>query len=86
MLLNVDVCACCSYDLFIRWRDRWKQDGLSSLHQHKYSVVSKVHQPLYTLVTVDIGQPPALPPIDPQAATQSLYWSVSMPVWSPFTT
>ena len=60
--------------MFMTWRDRWKQDGLNSLSHNKYRVVSKVHQPLYTLVAVDIGQPPPKPPIDPQASTQSLYW------------
>nr|XP_056714268.1 beta-1,4-galactosyltransferase 3-like [Euleptes europaea] len=41
-------------------RTTWKDDGMNSL---EFKVLAKKQHPLYTNITVDIGDPPMLPPL-----------------------
>ena len=50
---------CLRFDLLKRTRLNWRSDGLSSL---TYELLSKELEPLYTNLTVNIGEDPRLPP------------------------
>lgn len=46
------------FDLLKRTRLNWRSDGLNSL---TYELLSKSREPLYTNITVNIGEDPRLP-------------------------
>lgn len=48
----------CRFDLLKRTRLNWRSDGLNSL---SYELLSKTLEPLYTNITVNIGEDPRLP-------------------------
>lgn len=52
-------CTCPTrFDLLKRTRLNWRSDGLNSL---TYELLSKTLEPLYTNITVNIGEDPRLP-------------------------
>lgn len=58
-LLKLDPVCHCRFDLLKRTRLNWRSDGLNSL---TYELLSKELEPLYTNLTVNIGEDPHLPP------------------------
>ncbi|KAJ8257239.1 hypothetical protein GJAV_G00183430 [Gymnothorax javanicus] len=57
------------FDLLMRTGQRWRTDGINSL---TYKLLSKEREPLYTNLTVDIGNDPH----PPQAKPLSMNWQL----------
>lgn len=61
------------FDLLKRTRLNWRSDGLNSL---TYDLLSKELEPLYTNLTVDIGEDPRLPQRKPPAPRRTAHTAV----------
>lgn len=46
------------FKLLQTWMNRWQKDGLNNVFDLGYKVLSVRKQPLFTNLTIDLGEPP----------------------------